>query len=162
MSCLYCEGPVAGSVTLAELVDRDFNRARLRVMFGRLVARLQGGVVPDRLVCFSEGRSWEISSRRVLGLQAVELVKIVGSVGRCRDFDHAFMPACSCMGERWKRVDKALREGRHLPPVRLYKIGEQYFVEDGNHRVSVSRYRGLPMIEAVVTELFAGESEGRR
>lgn len=55
-------------------------------------------------------------------------------------------------------MDRALREGKQLPPVKLYKLGEQYFVEDGNHRVSVSRYRGFQMIEAEVTELLDAEA----
>ena len=29
-----------------------------------------------------------------------------------------------------------------------------YFVEDGNHRVSVARYQGVEMIDAEVTELL--------
>lgn len=145
-------------MTLMELVDRDFHRARWRQRFRRLLVRLKRGAAPDRLACFVEGRSGKsVVGRRSLGIQAVELAKIEGSVGRCRDFDRAFMPVCSCRGERWRQVDKALREGKQLPPIKLYKLGEQYFVEDGNHRVSVSRYRGLPMIEAEVTELLAEE-----
>jgi hypothetical protein len=35
----------------------------------------------------------------------------------------------------------------------LYKIGEAYFVEDGNHRVSVAHYQGVEWIDAEVTEL---------
>lgn len=96
--------------------------------------------------------------RRPPGIQTVELANIKGSVGRCGDFDLAFMPVCSCRGERWKRVDRALREGKQLPPVKLYKLGGRYFVEDGNHRVSVSHYRGFPLIEAEVTELIGEEN----
>ena len=54
--------------------------------------------------------------------------------------------------ERWKRVDRALLRGEELPPVSLYKLGERYFVEDGNHRVSVARYHGVEMIEAEITK----------
>jgi len=39
-----------------------------------------------------------------------------------------------------------------LPPVELYKVGEAYFVRDGNHRVSVARAQGVPEIEAFVWE----------
>src|SRR3712207_6870416 len=49
----------------------------------------------------------------------------------------------SAAGERWKRVDLAFHRDKVLPPVSLYKIGETYFVEDGNHRVSVARYHGV-------------------
>jgi hypothetical protein len=37
-----------------------------------------------------------------------------------------------------------------LPSVSLYKIGESYFVVDGNHRVSVARYQGVEMLDAEV------------
>lgn len=39
------------------------------------------------------------------------------------------------------------------PPVELYKIGEVYFVKDGNHRVSVARDRDQVDIDAYVTEI---------
>ncbi len=42
--------------------------------------------------------------------------------------------------------------GEELPPVSLYKVGERYFVEDGNHRVSVARYHGVEMIAAEITQ----------
>lgn len=158
MSCGYCGASITGGSTLVELVDRDFNRARWRQLFGRLADGLRGKAVPDRLACFAEGRSGKkITGRRSLGIRTVELARVEGSVGRCRDFDRAFMPVCSCRGERWRRIDRALREGKQRPPVKLYKLGGRYYVEDGNHRVSVSRYRGLPMIEADVTELLEVE-----
>jgi hypothetical protein len=40
-----------------------------------------------------------------------------------------------------------------LPAVSLYKIGEHYFVRDGNHRVSVARFHGAAAIDAEVVEI---------
>ena len=48
-----------------------------------------------------------------------------------------------------------------LPPVSLYKLGDDYFVEDGNHRISVARYHDLPDVEADVTELRPAHAENR-
>ena len=93
-------------------------------------------------------------NRRRLGLRDVEVSKIVGSVGRPEAFDRSFMPASATLAERWKRVDRAFHRGLDLPAVRLYKMGDSYFVEDGNHRVSVARYQGVETIEAEVTEFF--------
>jgi hypothetical protein len=43
---------------------------------------------------------------------------------------------------------------RHeLPPIELYRIGETYFVKDGNHRVSVARQRGQVFVDARVIEV---------
>ena len=64
-------------------------------------------------------------------------------------------------GERWKRVDLAFHRDQVLPPVSLYKLGDAYFVEDGNHRVSVARYHGAEWIEADVTEFRPARAKGR-
>jgi hypothetical protein len=40
----------------------------------------------------------------------------------------------------------------------LNKVGDLYFVVDGNHRVSVARYHGVEMIDAEVTEFRARPS----
>ena len=60
-------------------------------------------------------------------------------------------------------MDLAFHRGEELPPVSLYKIGDRYFVEDGNHRVSVARYHGVQAVEADVTEFRrARRNSGRR
>jgi len=40
-----------------------------------------------------------------------------------------------------------------LPPIEVYQIGEVYFVQDGNHRVSVAYQLGARYIQAYVTEV---------
>jgi hypothetical protein len=64
------------------------------------------------------------------------------------------------VGERWKRIDRAFHRGEELPPVSLYKIGDSYFVADGNHRVSVARYHGVEWIDAEVTEFHTSARDG--
>jgi hypothetical protein len=59
-------------------------------------------------------------------------------------------------------VDLAFHKGEVLPPVSLYKLGDDYFVEDGNHRVSVARFHGAEWIDADVTELRPAGAEGQR
>jgi hypothetical protein len=134
-------------------VEADFERARRRAFFGRLAARLRREC--SRLLVFDEvGVGRLAHNRRYLGLRNVEVSKIVGSVGRHDAFDRGFMPTRASLAERWKRVDRAFHNGLALPAVRLHKIGDSYFVEDGNHRVSVARYQGVETIEAEVTEFF--------
>ena len=138
------------------LAEQDFARARRMALLGRIAIRLRGLLLEEsaanRLACFEEAQRAAGSFRR--GFETVGLEKVVGSVGRCRDFDLGFLPVCSCLGERWTRVARAFREGRALPPVALYKVGEEYFVMDGNHRVSVAHYRGAVAVDAVVTEFI--------
>jgi hypothetical protein len=85
------------------------------------------------------------------GLQVIDLDKIVGSVGRYRDFTRSFLPKDDKMGDRWRRVDEiAHNEG--YPPIDVFQVGEVYFVRDGNHRVSVAKSHDAKTIEAYVTE----------
>lgn len=87
------------------------------------------------------------------GVQHVRLEKIVGSVGRYRDFTRTFLPRSGSDEFRWAKIDAAMNALEPLPPVELYKIGDVYFVRDGNHRVSVARANKLSHIEAYVTEV---------
>jgi predicted N-acetyltransferase YhbS len=144
---------VVGYISLREQVDADFGRARQRAVLRRLGARLRSDPASDRLLCFEEVRkksgalNWVCLGRRVVPAQ-----RIAGSVGRCSDFDGAFLPAKAGVKARWKRMDRAFFRDEELPPVSLYKIGGSYFVVDGNHRVSVARYHGIEWIDAQVTE----------
>ena len=143
-----------GFMSVEVQVEADFGRARRRAFFGRVASRLRREC--SRLLAFEEvGERHLAHNRRRLGLREVEVSKIVGSVGRHDAFDRGFMPTKASVAERWKRVDRAFHRGLELPAVRLYKIGDSYFVEDGNHRVSVARYQGVETIEADVTEFFA-------
>ena len=142
-----------GFMSVEVQAEADFERARRRAFFGRLAARLRREC--SRLLAFDEvGVGHLVHNRRYLGLRVVEVSKIVGSVGRHDAFDRGFMPTKASLAERWKRVDRAFHNGLALPAVRLHKIGDSYFVEDGNHRVSVARYQGVGTIEAEVTEFF--------
>ena len=146
-------------MSLEEQVDVDFGRARRRAFFGSLKTRFVGGRA--RLLSFDEvRRALGADNRFYLGRKVVEVSKIVGSVGRHGEFDRNFMPAKSSLSYKWKRIDGALRRGVELPAVSLYKIGDAYFVEDGNHRVSVARYHGTEMLDAEVTEFGARSSAG--
>jgi hypothetical protein len=142
-----------GFMSVEAQAEADFDRARRRAFFRRVVARLRREC--SRLLAFEEvGEGHSAHNRRHLGLREVKVSKIVGSVGRQEAFDRGFMPTKASLAERWKRVDQAFHRGLDLPAVRLYKMGDSYFVEDGNHRVSVARYQGVETIEADVTELF--------
>jgi hypothetical protein len=150
-------------IDLNEQADRDFGRARRRSRLRRLVCRLRGEPASRRIPpSFDEARrSLRAFNRVHRGVRVVDVEKIVGSVGRSRDFDGAFMPLRASAGERWKHVDLAFHQGKDLPPVNLYRLDDAYFVEDGNHRVSVARYHGAEWIEADVTEFRPARAKGR-
>lgn len=144
---------------LREQADRDFGRARRRAFLRRLADRFRDEPLP----AFDDlRRSLRAYNRVRRGVRVVETERIVGTVGRRADFDGSFMPLRSSVAGRWKRVDLAFLRGEDLPPVDLYKLGDAYFVLDGNHRVSVARYHGVAAIEAYVTGFRPARSRARR
>ena len=137
-----------------EQSDRDFSRARRRAFLRRIGAYLRRDPGSNQLLSFDEVKgALGAVSQVYLGLREVPVSKIVGSVGRHRDFDRAFLPSKPDLGTRWRRIDEIMHRAEELPPVSLYKIGDAYFVQDGNHRVSVARQQGVEMIDAEVIEL---------
>ena len=115
---------------------------------------MQRGNASIQLLCFDDLRRIPGALGRIhRGIRTVRVDQIGGSVGRSSEFDRDFMPARASIKARLKRVDRAFHRGEELPPVVLYKVGEAYFVKDGNHRVSVARYQGVDWIDAEVVEL---------
>jgi hypothetical protein len=143
-----------GYVCVEDQVEKDFDRARRKASLRRLRNRLRRDGDHEHLLSFEEAKDaltrW---TQAYQGMRIVEVNKITGSVGRYRDFDGSFLPLKVSMGERWGRIDRAYHRGDELPAVSLYKIGEAYFVRDGNHRVSVARYHKVAAIDAEVVEI---------
>ena len=142
-------------IGVEEQIDKDFHRALLKASLRRWKARLRRDCAhDDRLLSFDEAKGaltrW---TQGYLGMRTVEVEKITGSVGRYRDFDGAFLPLKKSMVARWGRIDRAYHRGDELPSVSLYKVGDRYFVRDGNHRVSVARYHRVAAIDAEVVEI---------
>jgi hypothetical protein len=128
----------------------DFDRARRKAFFKKVLGVITGQ--PSDLLSFEEVRRiLRLANNYYRGLQYIPLDKIVGSVGRYRDFTKEFLPLTDEMRERWARVEEQVKTGG-LPPVELYKVGDVYFVRDGNHRVSIARANNSPDIEAYVWE----------
>jgi len=135
-----------------KLAQEDFRRALSRASWRKIQGRLTG--VDNRLLPYDEVRArLPIRGQHHIGHHQVLIEKIVGSMGRYNDFDRAFLPTQDRTKDRWINIDKAHYSDIHLPPVELYKIGDIYFVKDGNHRVSVAHQRGQLYIDAYVTEI---------
>jgi hypothetical protein len=96
------------------------------------------------------------AGRRAVGLEAIAMDSIVGTAeaAKARVFDGHFRAPSSSRG-RWERLWVAGRRGATLPPISVFRLGDQHFVEDGHHRVSVAHSLGMASIDAEVTELAA-------
>lgn len=129
----------------------DFVAARTKASFRQLLAFLTGR--HNDLLSFEQVREkLRIGGPIYRGVKTVRVDHIIGSVNRYRDFDRAFLPRQDFTADRWQRVSRAWYEDVSLPPVLLYKVGEVYFVVDGNHRVSVAREQKQEFIDAEVRE----------
>ena len=146
----------------AEQVDREFAVARRRARLHGLGRRLAGTSGTGRLLPFEKTRRAVGAYGGVRrGTGTVEVARIVGSAGKHDQFDDGFMPLRGASPERWKRIDRAYRSGEELPPVSLYKVDDDYFVQDGHHRVSVARFHGAEWIDADITEFRSSRRPGK-
>ena len=131
-----------------------FNNARSRAFWQEAMSLLRNQ--STELLSFDEVRArLRLREESYRGLQDIEIEKIRGSVGRYRNFTSTFLPKSGKMKERWSRVYASVNSMQGVPPIEVYKVGDVYFVRDGNHRVSVARHIGASTIEAHVTELHS-------
>ena len=135
---------------------KELAGARKKALLRRIGALLRRPPSSNLLLSFDEAAQKLSPWRQAyLGRRTVPVESIVGSEGRYTDFDDEFLPLQDSSEEKWKSVYAAIRCGEELPPVSLLKVGDAYFVRDGNHRVSVARWLGVEALDAEVVELHA-------
>lgn len=138
----------------SERAESDYARARRRALFRNILARLSRR--ENRLLSYDEVKqSLHLGGPVYRGTQSVPVKLIVGSVDRYRDFDREFLPTQDFTADKWKSIARAFYHDVDLPPVKLYKVGDAYFVLDGHHRVSVAREQGVEFLEAEVQEAYS-------
>lgn len=134
------------------LVASQFHQARRRAALESILARFSGR--PVALLSFDDViDKLGLSGQSSAGVTQIDIDAIVGSVGRYQDFTRTFLPRLESDEDRWVKVGAAAPSVADLPPIDVYKIGEVYFVLDGNHRVSLARTQNLRYIDARVTEV---------
>ena len=132
----------------------DFRQARAKARLQHLWASITGE--SKELLRYDDiTRKMHAVGGSSKGLQEIPVEAIVGSVNRYQDFDNNFLPMRDNDMQRWANVKAAMTSPASigLPPIRVYKIGDVYFVLDGNHRVSIARQMELETLEAYVTEI---------
>jgi len=135
-----------------QMAIQDFQAARQRASIQEILSRISGK--STQLLSYEEvAEKLRLHVRTERGVQHIPIDAIVGSVGRYTDFSRTFLPLRNDDQQRWAGVRAAmLEDGAGLPPIEVYKVGEAYFVVDGNHRVSIARREGFTTIEARVIE----------
>jgi hypothetical protein len=93
--------------------------------------------------------SQPVSSPRSTGhIISVPISQIKGTLGRSDDFDTSFNPLHERSRSRWVSILTAMLMGSSMPAVELVKVGSDYYVQDGHHRISVAHSLGQEAIEA--------------
>lgn len=131
---------------------RDFQAAHQSASIQEVLARLRGRS-NDLLSYEDVARMLRLKGSSDAGTRSIPIQSIVGSVGRYTEFTRTFLPRNLGDQERWSRVKTAFMSEGGLPPIEVYKVGEAYFVLDGNHRVSIARQEGMQYIDAHVIEV---------
>jgi uncharacterized ParB-like nuclease family protein len=120
-----------------------------------LVKKLWHGKRNSEAKSFRENQECEGAFDHVdRGTCRVPLEQIVGSVGRYHDFDSQFKLKEHVQPDRLISVRQAMREGKSLSPVKLYKIKDEYYVLDGNHRIAAAKEFGRYDIMAKIVEFI--------
>jgi hypothetical protein len=122
-------------------------------------AKLTG--TSTNLTTFPEQAPQKSSNRKNISAQDIQLRQIVGTLNRQSDFDHKFRPLKSYLRDRWVNAYLSLEQGGWAP-ILVHKIGDQYYVEDGHHRVSIARSLGMEFIQANVWEYHVIEERQSR
>lgn len=115
----------------------------------------------ENLKSFSDVQKKENAYNSVnLGVKEIPLSKITGSVEKYKDFDRHFIPKNDTVKQRWINIYIGYMEEKMFPPVVLYKIKDNYYVYDGNHRISVANFLNFASVEAEVQEFLpTGDAE---
>jgi hypothetical protein len=109
----------------------------------------------DQLVYLAMDTGWAAAAQRhARGVQPIAIESIVGTVDahKASAFDRCFRPPSWSRG-RWTLMCIAAQRGAQLPAISVYRVGNEHFVRDGHHRVSVARALGVTAIDAHVVEL---------
>jgi len=129
--------------------------------------RMQLGITPTLKSLDSILPSEETQGQETLGLVQIPMDQIAGTKyeGRCISFAANFMPIMdenSEFASKWANLSTAAQvEGIHDAVVAVEYLNEFYIVE-GNKRVSVMKYNGAAEIPGTVTRILPKKTDEKR
>jgi len=136
-----------------EMASEAYKRASKKSIFTK-IREVVGAKEKKEMISYEALREeLHVDNQHDVGLQTISISDIVGTVGRNDDFDREFRPVRNVTQDKWENVAHAYYSGKPLPPVELIKVGQMYFVVDGNHRISVMKMNGQDYVDAHVIEL---------
>ena len=109
-----------------------------------------------------------VTVSQVVGLAEIPVERIIGtrSAGRITTFSASFLPLANATSEfatKWINLCMAhLSDTGIHDPITCYEYLGDFYVEEGNKRVSVLRHFGATRISAMVTRILPERSEDSR
>jgi len=133
-------------VTARNLFDRLYLAAKIKAFIARLLGQSR------ELQMLDQVDDSQVKDRYLLERQAVPISRIVGSEGRSEEYDNEFLPRHRRDRERWVSVGAGMiRNPTQFSPIRMIRVGEDYYIQDGHHRASVAKALNYLFIDADVT-----------
>ena len=134
---------------LRSSLSYEFSALRMRASRDAFWAKLTGKNLS--LTTFPSDATKDRPNKKFLGINEISVRQIIGTLNRNSDFDHKFRPLKKHLLNRW--VNTLISLGRdEWAPIVVHKLGENYYVENGHHRVSVARATGMVFIDAEIWE----------
>ncbi|HVU13002.1 MAG TPA: hypothetical protein VHD90_17110 [Phototrophicaceae bacterium] len=141
--------PSASGITIFHPAAKPlFDQARRRASTHQMLAALMGRA--RQLRTLSEADRATIQFEMEPQACSLPIRQINGTLNRVQEFDCDFYPLSDSLETRWVRIASMMLHGTGLPPVELLHIGQDYFVVDGHHRISVSRMLNQNYVDAVI------------
>lgn len=137
------QSPVNANKSTRRLFNRALRQGLNRRLWGKLSGQRTDLPLLSHQPVAQEGP-------RLRKVNYVPCEAIVGSESRNADFDNQFNPLKAHLVQRWIGIAMARLAGVELPPVELIQDGNEYYVRDGHHRISVAKMMGQLEIEAVI------------
>ncbi|NDJ79037.1 MAG: hypothetical protein GYB65_22530 [Chloroflexi bacterium] len=129
-----------------DLWNRAIRRGRVKQWWAKLTGNSR-----ELLSLMDITHEFDVVSFERIERKPVRLANIRGTAGRLEAFDIDFYPLAPRLRDRWKSIAKGmLRDISRLPPIELIQVGDDYYVVDGHHRVSVARALKYISIDADV------------
>ena len=148
-------GRLADLLILVAVIGRARDAWRRRGRDGGRQRRSAREVLPSLYDRYPNAGS---APRRRVGLQSVDLDRIVGTVRHPSQNTGDFLPLPHLRGQnwlgRWQRISRAMDRMERLPPIDLVQVGDDYYVTDGHNRIAAARRAGGLEIDADVTQLL--------
>ncbi len=141
--------PQSSVAALGELEFEEERQQAIRQDITSRVTRRPRTAPPMESVVEAAGIAGQVDR----GVQHIPLAQIKGTDIRSQDFDASFQPRSRGLRQQWVQAFTLMEQGVEPPPIDVYKVGEVYFVKDGQTRVSVARHLGWDTIRANVVEV---------